>query len=438
MGSNSTLEVVVMDSWLVRAARARPRAEAVNGVGYARLLERAAGLARTLPAGARVGIALPAGVDFVVALHATWLAGAVAVPHDLRLLPAERPPADLVLDAAALDASPGASMAGRRTINVQLPAIDELGGPVGGLAGARIDLAATAVVLRTSGTTGAPKEIHLSFGNLLWSALGSAVALGARPDDRWLSALPPTHVGGLSVITRSAIQGTACRLLERWDTDAVLEALPQATLVSVVPTTLQRLLEGDPRPARLRWALLGGAPISDALTAEAHARGIPVAPTYGLTEATSQVTTFGVPLFCTRVGLEPDGEILVTGPTVAGGGTLRTGDLGAWDDEGRLRIVGRKADTIITGGENVAPTEVEHALEAHPAVRAAAVLGVPDPEWGERLVALVVGRPVSDEELREHLRGRVARFKVPKAFRWVDDLPRTGSGKLRRAGLRWQ
>ena len=120
---------------------------------------------------------------------------------------------------------------------------------------------------------------------------------------------------------------------------------------------------------------------------------MPVAPTYGLTEACSQVTTNGVPLFCTRVELADDGEILVTGPTVAGGGDARTpATSGAFDDRGRLHITGRKADTIVTGGENVAPAEVEAVLEAHPAVAEAAVLGRPDPEWGEAVVALVVPR----------------------------------------------
>jgi O-succinylbenzoic acid--CoA ligase len=299
--------------------------------------------------------------------------------------------------------------------------------------------------VHTSGTTSVPKPVRLTYGNWLWSALGSAVALGLDPDERWLCTLPLSHVGGLSILLRSAIYGTTAVVHERFETDRVLAALRSAegpTLVSLVPTTLARLLDaGLERPPALRWALLGGAPLPPALLARARAAGVPVAPTYGLTEACSQVTTFGVPLFCTRVALEPDGEVVVSGPTLSpdAGPALRTGDLGAFDAEGRLHIVGRKADTIVTGGENVAPAEVEAVLEAHPAVLEAAVVGRPDPEWGETVVALVrlrEGATVTTTDLREHCAGRLARFKVPKDCVVIaEPLPRTGSGKLVRARL---
>jgi O-succinylbenzoic acid--CoA ligase len=229
-------------------------------------------------------------------------------------------------------------------------------------------------------------------------------------------------------------------LHERWSTDAVLAGIDDATIVSLVPTTLKRLLDaGLEEPPGLRWALLGGAPIPDALMERARAAKVPVAPTYGLTEACSQVTTFGAPLFCTRVRLEDDGEVVVSGPTIAGGGELRTGDLGVWRPDGTLAIVGRKADTIITGGENVAPAEVEAALETHPAVAEAAVHAIHDPEWGEAVVATVVlraGLDATPAELQDHVAGRLERFKVPKALTFrLDPLPRTGSGKLLRREL---
>jgi O-succinylbenzoic acid--CoA ligase len=182
--------------------------------------------------------------------------------------------------------------------------------------------------------------------------------------------------------------------------------------------------------------------------ARAAEAGIPLAQTYGLTEACSQVTTSeigdpvaaGPPLFCTRVEIAADGEILVRGPTIApaAGHPLRTGDLGTLDAQGRLTVVGRKADTIVTGGENVAPAEVEAVLEAHPAVAEAAVTGRPDPEWGEAVVALVVmrdGMNVDAQELRAHCRAHLAGFKVPKAIELASELPRTPSGKLRRNAL---
>jgi len=165
---------------------------------------------------------------------------------------------------------------------------------------------------------------------------------------------------------------------------------------------------------------------------------VPVATTYGLTEACSQVTTLGAPLFCTRVRMAGDGEILVSGPTVAPGAgpVLATGDLGEWRPDGALAVAGRKADTIVSGGENVAPAEVEAVLEAHPDVVEAAVHGRADPEWGEAVVATVVADPdVEADELRAWCAERLARFKVPKDIAFTVALPRTPSGKVVRKDL---
>jgi O-succinylbenzoic acid--CoA ligase len=309
------------------------------------------------------------------------------------------------------------------------------------------DLSAPAVLLHTSGTSGAPKPVELSYGNFLWNALGSAVALGGDPAERWLCTLPLAHVGGLSILFRSAIYGTTVILHERFDTEAALAAIRNgATIASLVPTTLARLLDGGlAREPALRCVLLGGAPTGNTLLERAAACEVPVARTYGLTEACSQVTTqapgdrsddSGPPLFCTRVEID-DGEIVVSGPTVAGGGTLRTGDLGEWR-EGRLRVVGRRSELIVSGGENIAPAEVENALLSHPAVAEAGVVGVAHPEWGEAVRAVVVVRaPVSEAELREHCGGLLARFKVPKEIVVREEpLPRTPSGKLLRRELR--
>jgi O-succinylbenzoic acid--CoA ligase len=397
---------------------------------YAELLRRAREAAAELAGrgvgpGDRVGVALPAGEAFCVALHGCLLLGAVAVPVDLRLGGGER-----------------AAVAAGTSLVVDEP----LEGGDAGLTGpVEHDLDATAIVVHTSGSTGAPRPVELTYGNWLWSALGSAAALGAEPADRWLCTLPLTHVGGLSILVRSAIYGTSVVLHERFDAERVLAALRDPagpTLVSLVPTTLARLLDaGLHRPPALRWALLGGAPLTPALLERAAAAEVPVAPTYGLTEACSQVATHGVPLFCTRVRVAGDGEILVEGPTVAraAGPVLRTGDLGEMGPDGRLTVTGRKADTIITGGENVAPAEVEAVLACHPAVAEAAVHARSDPEWGEAVVATVVLRPgahATAEDLRAHCAARLAGFKVPKAVGFTGTLPRTTSGKVARGRLR--
>jgi O-succinylbenzoic acid--CoA ligase len=206
---------------------------------------------------------------------------------------------------------------------------------------------------------------------------------------------------------------------------------------------LGRLLDAGLRsPPTLRWALLGGGPIAPALLEQARAAGVPVAPTYGMTEACSQIATFGYPLAGVDLVVR-EGEILVRGAivspsAVAPDGWLHTGDLGALDDRGALVITGRRSDTIVTGGENVAPTEVEAVLSEHPDVVDVGVRGRPDPEWGEAVEAFVVLRPgagATAAQLREHCAARVARYKVPKDVHFVDRLPRTGSGKLLRREL---
>ncbi len=214
--------------------------------------------------------------------------------------------------------------------------------------------------------------------------------------------------------------------------------------MSLVPTMLGRLLDaGLERPPTLRWALLGGGPIAPALLERASVAGVPVAPTYGMTEACSQIATFGYPLPGVDV-ITSAGEIWVRGPIVSAGsidgdGWLHTGDLGAFDERGRLTISGRKSDTIVTGGENVAPAEVEAVLMEHPDVVDVGVHARPDDEWGEIVVAKVVARDgaaIGPEPLRAFCAARLARYKVPKSIELVATLPRTGSGKLLRRRLR--
>jgi O-succinylbenzoic acid--CoA ligase len=273
--------------------------------------------------------------------------------------------------------------------------------------------------------------------------------LGADPDERWLCPLPLSHVAGLMILVRSAVAaGTV--VLEPFDADGTARRLREGgiTLVSLVPTMLARILDAGGRPGpRLRRVLLGGGPVPPALMRRAADAGFPVSQTYGLTEACSTVTlaepgdleTAGRALPGTGLTVAQDGEILISGPTVVGEwDALRTGDLGRLDGEGRLIVIGRKSDTIVSGGENVAPAEVEAVLEEHPQVAEAAVFARPHPEWGESVTALVVpdGKLApTAAELREHVAARLAGYKVPKSFELVTKLPRTPSGKLLRREL---
>ena len=429
-----------MEPWLTRAARIhgdRVALRTADGVQttYAELHDRARTVAAALQArrvtpGDHVALVLPSP-ELVVALHACLLLGVVAVPIDLRLTEAEQAlrtaHASLILDALPEGPGDGAAARGPR----------------------EVDPDATATLMFTSGTTAGPKPVALSYDNWLWNALGSALALGLDPDETWLCPMPLAHVGGLSIQIRSAVYGTTVLLHERFDTERALAALmdpaQRVTLVSLVPTMLSRLLDAGLRaPPTLRRVLLGGGPIAPALLARARAARVAVSPSYGMTEACSQIATDGIPLLGTELRIAADGEVLVRGRTVAAAalgadGWLHTGDLGALDDAGRLVIAGRKADTIVTGGENVAPVEVEAVLLEHPGVLDAAVFGRSDPEWGEAVVAQVVladGAGVETEALRAHCAARLAPFKVPKRFEPVSAVPRGGTGKLLRRELR--
>ncbi len=420
-----------MEHWLLRAAAMHPDRIAVGTLTYAQMLEASQAAAgalvqRGVRSGDRVALALPPGADFVAALHGCFLIGAVAVPIDVRLSEAER---------------------AARIAGAALVVEDALDGPRRECARA-LELESVATLMHTSGTTSSPRRVPLSFGNWLAGALGSAVALGLDQHERWLCPMPLAHVGGLSIVIRSAIYGTTAVLHERFDAEAVAAALSdperRITLVSLVPTMLARLLDAGLRePPTLRWALLGGGPIAPALLQRARAAGVPVAPTYGMTEACSQIATNGWPLPGVDVRIGSDDEVMVRGATVSGSalapdGWLHTGDLGTLGEGGRLTITGRKADTIVTGGENVAPVEVEAALLEHPAVADVAVHGRADPEWGEAVVATVVlrdGAAAGAEELRAHCAARLAGFKVPKDVVFADRLPRTASGKLLRREL---
>ncbi|HTU31401.1 MAG TPA: AMP-binding protein [Solirubrobacteraceae bacterium] len=433
-----------MEPWLSRAARVHPERAALvtprQTWSYRELHAAAGAVAGALHEwgighGDRVGLALPSD-ELIVALHACLAIGAAAVPIDLRLTDAERV---VRLNGVA------------RTLT-ELPS-----GPPA--AERPLDLSDTATVMYTSGTTAGPKRVELSLSNWLWNAIGSAVALGLDPEERWLCPMPLAHVGGLSIALRSAIYGTTVVLHERFDTDAVRDALldprQRVTLVSLVPTMLGRLLDAGLRePPALRRVLLGGGPIAPALLARAREASIEVAPSFGMTETCSQIATDGIALFGAELTLSDAGELLVRGPSVArgaisGDGWLHTGDLGRFDESGRLEIVGRTADTIVSGGENVAPTEVEAVLVEHDAISDAAVVGRADPEWGEIVVALIVprlgwvsGHPdgaaidgAMAEDLREFCGARLAGFKVPKRFELVESLPRGATGKLQRREL---
>jgi len=340
----------------------------------------------------------------------------------------------------------------------------------------------TAVVVGTSGSTGAPKGVELSAAALRHSARASLDRVGARPGERWLCCLPATHVAGLQVLVRSLVSGTEPVLAEHADAETVGGS--GCAHVSLVPTQLQRLLLEARPPAPLAGfssVLLGGAAAPAGLLAAARAAGVPVVTTYGMTETCGGCVYDGVPLNGTHVAIRSDddgrpaesGRIWISGPMLfsgyrpggsgepgsppvtwgsARGGRgdgfppgassvappggvpwFRTGDLGRLDDSGRLVVRGRADDVINTGGHKVVPGEVAAALQTCPGVKDVAVVGQPDPEWGERVIAVVVPADPADppalELLRLHVRERLPRYAAPSRVVMVDAVPMLPSGK---------
>jgi O-succinylbenzoic acid--CoA ligase len=304
----------------------------------------------------------------------------------------------------------------------------------------------TAVVVGTSGSTGVPKGVELSAAALRHSARASLDRVGARPGERWLCCLPVTHVAGLAVLVRSLVSGTEPVLAERADAGTV--AASGCAHVSLVPTQLQRLLlqagaHGPTPLAGFSSVLLGGAATPAGLLDAARDARVPVVTTYGMTETCGGCVYDGVPLDGVRADVRDDERIWLSGPVLFSGyrggprapadGWFRTGDLGLLDAEGRLAVRGRADDVINTGGYKVVPGEVAAALQSCPGVREVAVVGQPDPQWGERVVAVVVpadpGAPPTPELLRRHVRERLPRYAIPSRVVMVDAVPMLPSGK---------
>jgi O-succinylbenzoic acid--CoA ligase len=311
-----------------------------------------------------------------------------------------------------------------------------------------------AIVISTSGTAGEPKLVELHRVAVVVAVSRSAKRLGASLEAPWVCPLTPAHIGGLLVLLRAAILGAPVTMHGSFDPERLVREGEGAAYVSVVPPMVRRLVAADLSLQGLTL-LVGGDAIDADTAAAARARGARLVTTYGLTETCGGFTYDGVPLDGTQVRLDVNGAIEVSGSTVmedyrldpaATGaafttdGWLRTGDLGEIDDEGRVSVHGRADHVIRTGAEKVWPEEVERTLAGHPKVVDVAVAGRPDPEWGSRVVAFVVPAVIDDppslDELRAYGTERLARFKLPRELSLVAEIPRTGTGKVRRHALR--
>ena len=333
----------------------------------------------------------------------------------------------------------------------------------------------TITIMYTSGTTGFPKGVRQTANNHTSSALSSVLNLGLAENDVWLCSMPLFHISGFSILVRSVLYGMEVKLYDKFNAEKVYEDIQQGlvTRISVVSVTLDKILRefeknGTVAHGSFKTMLAGGGPVPIDYLERAQTFGIPVLQTYGMTETSSQTATLsaqdairkigsaGKALFFNQIKINDtenpmeNGEVYVRGPHVTPGyighaatqdplidGWLPTGDIGYFDEEGYLYIVDRRSDLIISGGENIYPAEIENVLAAHPFISEAGVCGTDDEEWGSVPIAfVVVTENVSEDELRVFCKVRLASYKVPKEFHFVEELPRNASNKLLRRELK--
>lgn len=307
-----------------------------------------------------------------------------------------------------------------------------------------------AVVVATSGSSGTPKGVQLSAAALRHSATATLARLEARPGDRWLCCLPTHHVAGLQVLVRSLVAGTRPVIHPRFEVAHLTDS--EADYVSLVPTMLFRALEAGVDLTGFRTILLGGAAAPLALQRRASAAGASVTTTYGMSETCGGAVYDGVPLDGVEVAVGPrDGVIRLRGPVLADGyrldpaatdeafvdGWFHTQDVGERGPDGRLYVLGRRDDMVVTGGVNVSLQQVATALAAHRGVAEAAAYARPDREWGQRIVAVVVARDPAPTlaDLRSFVAEAIEPAAAPRQLVLVSALPALSNGKLDRQAL---
>ncbi|MGZ4387844.1 MAG: acyl-CoA synthetase [Gaiellaceae bacterium] len=438
---------------------------------YAELDARSEELAACLEHGERVATLTANTAEHVAVFFACAKAGAILLPLSWRLSPHElayqlddaEPALLLAADEFAGLADETLAIASMQPARTPVPRDESSQG--------KVEPGDPLLLVYTSGTTGKPKGALLTHANCFWTNLSFDLATSMHGDDVVLQVLPQFHVGGWNVQPLLAWWKGATVVLERdFDPGRALRLIEEKRVTTMmgVPATYL-FMANEPTFERadlssLRCCVVGGAPMPEALLETWQRRGVDIVQGYGLTEASPNVLCLapedavrktgwaGKPYPHVDVSLSDEDELLVEGPNVFPGywrneaatrdaftadGRLRTGDIAERDDEGNYRIKGRLKDMVISGGENVYPAEVEAVLHEHPAVVEAAIVGRPDAKWGEVCVAFVVLRAeATEQELIEHCRAKLARFKVPKEVRFVESLPRSGMNKVLKDELR--
>ncbi|GGJ99673.1 2-succinylbenzoate--CoA ligase [Lentibacillus kapialis] len=471
----------IIPHWLTKQADLAPEQTAIeltNGTTYTflELKEKSQSFARKLQTlgvrkSAKIGILSTNHIDMVIAIHALSYLGAVGVMLNVRLTEKEL---NYQLNDAGVELV--LTQDNEKMLDSKIASFSD----VWNLHGTQSELSSEIhlneifTIIYTSGTTGFPKGVMHTYGNHWWSAVGSMLNLGLSKHDKWLAALPMFHVSGLSILLRSVIYGIPVFMLEKYDKHQFHEALMKkgVTIASVVTMMLRDLISqlGDDRyPETLRCLLLGGGPAPESLLEKAKDYQIPVFQSYGMTETSSQIVTLspgkalekigssGKPLFPAQLKINAPkaqiGEIYVKGPMVTKGyfnnadetrksledGWLATGDLGYTDAEGFLYIVDRRKDLIISGGENIYPSEIEKTLSAMEGIRDIGVIGKANGTWGQIPVAFVAvehSTVLTADNILTFAEKHLAKYKVPKEIYFLNQLPRNASNKLVRHQLK--
>lgn len=467
--------------------------EAVTYAEAARIVHRTTRLLREefgLAAGERVAVLAPNSIEFALLFFAVQQAGGLLVPVNWRLAPREvahvvedaAPALLLVAEAFAekVEGLEGARRLGFEDFAARMRAEGLPAEPPEEEA----DFEAPCMILYTAGTTGAPKGAVLTGAGIFWNSINTGLRLNLTEHDVTAIFAPFFHTGGWHVLTTPLLhRGGTILLLDQFDPERVLRLAEERkmTILFGVPTTMAMMAEApafeDASLESVRYAIVGGEPMPQPLIRAWHEKGVPIRQGYGLTEfgpsvfslpeadAERKIGSIGFPNFYVDADvvdddgrpLGPDeiGELVLRGPAMMQeywrnpeataetiqDGWLHTGDLVRRDAEGYYYVVGRKKEMFISGGENVYPAEVEAFLGTHPAVRAVAVVGVPDARWGEVGKAFVVlheGAALEAEELTAFAREGLARYKVPKHVAFLDALPVSDSGKILKRVLREQ
>lgn len=426
--------------------------------------------------GMQVAILSPNKLETVYTIYGLSYLGAVAVMLNTRLTSPElqdqltMAEASFLLVTRELGEEKFLSVSVQKTFD-QLNAVDEAAIELA----TEINLGSPFTMMFTSGTTGTPKAVVHTYGNHWWSAISSVLNLGLDANDKWLLTLPIFHIGGFAILMRSVIYGMTVYFLEKYDRHHVHLAITEkeVTIASLVTLMLRHLIEelGDKAlPKTCRTILLGGGSVPDRLLSVIKEKQIPLFQSYGMTETSSQIvsldasnthrklgssgkTLFSADLKIEQANKDGIGEIYVKGPMVMAGyyknklanqqsfsgDWFKTGDLGYLDEDGFLYVVDRRTDLIISGGENIYPSEIENIINKIPGISEVAVVGQTDEKWGQVPVAFIVRDDpgLTAQAINDFLKNELAAYKLPKAIYFLERLPKNASNKILRRKL-WE